>query len=516
MNKIYALIVCGVLLAACGGGGDSVPVSGYGPGLTPTVDYVEGLDVYSSQHRDSFLNMLAMNYRSFAIFNARTSGHYDIGERFAQKAVAAFSGEAPYPENVADWGITNRRLRETMDDSYNELISVLRDDAPDLYPELAAEAQAKFDCWVAATASCQDGTATECRRRFELALAALNDNMRTGGSNKIVRVTTTSTGEISRRTAAQQRAAKTYYPATTDLQSATATNRAREGVVIVNNVNVPHNLIQPQPVPTVQPIVFNQNIVTPGHEVEPEPRDEINVIEEKIMMSDDLVSRDEFIRAMNALRRELAAINRRLDDMEVGGDKTIVKVQQIPLEPRQHIMEEVFEIRFDFNRAEIKPEYEDLIRNLVAATRDSHNVKISVIGHTDTVGTDAFNFALGGRRAEAVRKMLVKYGIPASQIVAVSSGKNDLKVQTGDNVKNAENRRVRVIKEQKITEPAVPMMPMQGNGQTIQVFAEGEDGRIMGFPVQGGQVVYIDEGGMMDYGAPLHMEYGIPPPYGPQ
>ena len=76
--------------------------AGYNGGYmaTPTVDYVEGLDVYSAPHRDSFLNQLAMNYRSYAIYNARTSGYPDIGELFAQKAVAAFSGEVPYPETL--------------------------------------------------------------------------------------------------------------------------------------------------------------------------------------------------------------------------------------------------------------------------------------------------------------------------------------------------------------------------------------------------------------------------------
>ena len=37
---------------------------------TPTVDYIETLDVYSAPHKDSFLNQLAMNYRSYAIYNA--------------------------------------------------------------------------------------------------------------------------------------------------------------------------------------------------------------------------------------------------------------------------------------------------------------------------------------------------------------------------------------------------------------------------------------------------------------
>ena len=174
------------------------------------------------------------------------------------------------------------------------------------------------------------------------------------------------------------------------------------------------------------------------------------------MVGDELVTRDEFINMMMAMREELAAINARLDKIQAASqeDKTIIKVQQIPLEPKQHVMEEILEIRFDFDKAVVKPEYEDLIRQLATATQENKNIKVSVVGHTDTMGSKDYNYSLGGRRAEAVQKMLIKYGIPASQIVAVSAGEEGLAVQTGDGVANAANRRVRVVKEVHYTEPA--------------------------------------------------------------
>ena len=160
---------------------------------------------------------------------------------------------------------------------------------------------------------------------------------------------------------------------------------------------------------------------------------------------------------MLAVRSELAAINARLDQLQAAaGEKTMIKVQQIPLTPQQHVMEEVFEIRFDFNKATIKPEYQELIKKLASATQENKNIKVSVVGHTDTAGTSNYNYALGGRRAEAVQKMLIQYGIPASQIVAVSAGEEDLAVPTPDNTPNAENRRVRVVKEVHYEEPAQP------------------------------------------------------------
>ena len=159
---------------------------------------------------------------------------------------------------------------------------------------------------------------------------------------------------------------------------------------------------------------------------------------------------------MTQMREDLAAINKRLDDIMVGaepnGEKTIIKVQQIPLEPKQRVIEEIFEIRFDFDKATISRDYEDVIKQLAQTTQANKNVKVSVVGHTDTVGSKSYNYALGGRRAEAVQNMLIQYGIPASQIIAVSAGEEDLKVPTPNNTPNAENRRVRVVKEVKSLE----------------------------------------------------------------
>ena len=153
-----ALAAVSVLaLVACAGSGNN---DEYAAPATPTVDYVESLDVYSAPHKDSFLNQLAMNYRSYAIYNARTSGYPDMGEYFAQKAVAAFSGELPFPESLDNWPIENEQESFEIYTAYNELLDQLKNDASMTQPQLAAEAQAKFDCWLSASASGQAGLQT--------------------------------------------------------------------------------------------------------------------------------------------------------------------------------------------------------------------------------------------------------------------------------------------------------------------------------------------------------------------
>ena len=495
------------MLGACAGmrGGDD---GQYVQAATPTVDYVESLDVYSAPHKDSFLNQLAMNYRSYAIYNARTSGYTDMGELFAQKAVAAFSGELPFPETLSNWPVEDEQTAFELSSAYNDLMNELKNDASENNPELAAEAQAKFDCWLSAAASGQKSTARECRTRFNKTMTALRECR--GG--KIVNrqpatKTVTATETVAVETTTRRADAQTYYPETRNMGAMRGAGRTREGVIIVNNVNVPEHLINPVP---VQPMVFNQNIyggdksmsnslnnngndsstneysrtigggeatmgatgstvagsgatAVTGSAVAGATAGGAYIVEEQTttttsrgsvptqdipMVGDELVSRDEFINMMMAMRAELQAINARLDKIQAAqNDKTMIKVQQIPLEPSQHIMEEVFEIHFDFNKATIKPEYQELIQKLAGATQANKNIKVSVVGHTDTSGSKDYNYSLGGRRAEAVQNMLIKYGIPASQIVAVSAGEEDLAVPTPDGTPNAQNRRVRVVKE---------------------------------------------------------------------
>ena len=67
-----------------------------------------------------------------------------------------------------------------------------------------------------------------------------------------------------------------------------------------------------------------------------------------------------------------------------------------------------------------------------------------VIGHTDTVGTPAYNDTLSRQRAEVVRNLLVARGIAAERIVVVGRGERELVVVTADNVAEPRNRRVEI------------------------------------------------------------------------
>jgi outer membrane protein OmpA-like peptidoglycan-associated protein len=67
-----------------------------------------------------------------------------------------------------------------------------------------------------------------------------------------------------------------------------------------------------------------------------------------------------------------------------------------------------------------------------------------VVGHTDTVGSEADNAALAMQRAETVRDLLVKDGLDPKMIEVDSHGEKNLLIPTPDNTDEPRNRRVEV------------------------------------------------------------------------
>lgn len=70
---------------------------------------------------------------------------------------------------------------------------------------------------------------------------------------------------------------------------------------------------------------------------------------------------------------------------------------------------------------------------------------VLVVGHTDAVGSDPFNDALGQQRADAVRAILIRLGIPPDDVRAISRGKRAPAVPTPDGIAEPRNRRVEIL-----------------------------------------------------------------------
>ena len=100
---------------------------------------------------------------------------------------------------------------------------------------------------------------------------------------------------------------------------------------------------------------------------------------------------------------------------------------------------------FDFNKSDLAPQARDIVDTAAKNARATKVTQLTVTGHTDTVGSDAYNMRLSRRRAESVAARLEKDGIASSQIEIVAKGKRDLLVPTADGVREPQNRRVQIV-----------------------------------------------------------------------
>jgi OOP family OmpA-OmpF porin len=103
--------------------------------------------------------------------------------------------------------------------------------------------------------------------------------------------------------------------------------------------------------------------------------------------------------------------------------------------------------QFDFNKSQIKPEGKRRLDDVVRLMRDNPNLRIEAVGHTDSVGSDAYNMKLGERRARAVADYLVAEGVSPSRIDVRSLGESRPVASNATAEGRAENRRVEIIAE---------------------------------------------------------------------
>jgi len=118
-----------------------------------------------------------------------------------------------------------------------------------------------------------------------------------------------------------------------------------------------------------------------------------------------------------------------------------------PLDPKDDI---IFKgaaihliVNFEFNSSKILPEYNDSLKSVAEQMQKSPELEFLIVGHTDEVGSDAYNMKLSKRRAESVKTWFVKNGkIPASKIKTVGKGETELIMNTDGTINSDASRRI--------------------------------------------------------------------------
>ncbi len=126
---------------------------------------------------------------------------------------------------------------------------------------------------------------------------------------------------------------------------------------------------------------------------------------------------------------------------EVVVEETIVEVT--PLDPMSiEYVQEMYgdHVLFDFDSSVVRPDAEAVVRNW-ASWMESYPVVVVIEGRCDERGTREYNLALGERRANAVKNLLVALGVDPSRIATISYGKERPVVDGHSEAAWAQNRR---------------------------------------------------------------------------
>lgn len=131
-----------------------------------------------------------------------------------------------------------------------------------------------------------------------------------------------------------------------------------------------------------------------------------------------------------------------------GGEELVmveeVMVEEIPMpEPVAEAVRVELDVKFDFDKAQVKEGSFADIKNLADFMAQYPQTTTVVEGHTDSVGTDAYNQGLSERRANAVRDVLVnQYGVSGSRVNSVGYGETRPVADNATEAGRAINRRV--------------------------------------------------------------------------
>jgi OOP family OmpA-OmpF porin len=99
---------------------------------------------------------------------------------------------------------------------------------------------------------------------------------------------------------------------------------------------------------------------------------------------------------------------------------------------------------FDFDKAVVKPAGKAKLDDLVAKVKGINLEVIIAVGHTDSIGSDAYNQKLSVRRAEAVKAYLVSKGIEKNRIYTEGKGEKQPVASNKTKEGRAKNRRVEI------------------------------------------------------------------------
>jgi len=119
-------------------------------------------------------------------------------------------------------------------------------------------------------------------------------------------------------------------------------------------------------------------------------------------------------------------------------------VVPVPAAPTSEKVSFAADAFFDFDKATLKPEGKSKLDQLTTQLGGINLEVIIAVGHTDSVGTDAYNQKLSVRRADAVKAYLVTKGVESNRVYTEGKGEKQPVADNKTAEGRAKNRRVEI------------------------------------------------------------------------
>jgi OmpA-OmpF porin, OOP family len=103
---------------------------------------------------------------------------------------------------------------------------------------------------------------------------------------------------------------------------------------------------------------------------------------------------------------------------------------------------EFFPVYFDHDKDSLKTEFYPYLKNMARIVMSHTDLRIKIIGHTDSNGTDEYNVDLSARRAETIKNYLIVQGVKADRIIIEYRGEKDPATTNETSEGKSKNRRV--------------------------------------------------------------------------
>jgi peptidoglycan-associated lipoprotein len=126
--------------------------------------------------------------------------------------------------------------------------------------------------------------------------------------------------------------------------------------------------------------------------------------------------------AKETREKELARIKEEETRKAREFEKSLVAKKESGIEGEIYESKLLKDIRFDYDKYDIRPGDAEILRESGALLKRFTNVRIQIEGHCDERGTNEYNLALGERRSQSAKKYLISLGISPDRISIISYG----------------------------------------------------------------------------------------------